>query len=182
MRIVKSNERLQIEFIDEDNNVLIKILLAPNKLVWAFDKHLDYKNPVEIFRKDDKVLFNNLLWFMNQEYVKSNNNESQYDKDKNNFIWISENIDIVDRDNPGKNHTPRLIIKRTVDSLLIYPFTPISDNNSNKAVTFSYKATRYQALNLETETPIQDDMLLFYKKTFKNELIESNKNKKKEKN
>ena len=172
--------KYQIEVINDDELSILKIFLTPGELVWSLDKDIDYKNPIEIFRKDDKCLFDNLTWFMNQEYVKSTNAQSQYDKDKNCFIWISEHPDNIDVNNQAKNHTARLIIKRFDDSFLIYPFTPIKENKGNSVITFSYNTTRCKALNLVTEKPIQDDMLLIYKKTCNNLSIENkNKNQKK---
>ena len=120
-----------------------------------FHEPITENNPIVITKKESKVLFNNLNWFLDQQYTdKSNDLEKQY-KDNSRFEYLSDV-----RSHLGDVGTPRIVIEREKDSISISERIPVLKeriNISGGQVVFDVRNSILEEHNSKTDKSIKPD-------------------------
>lgn len=120
-----------------------------------FHEPISESNPIVITKKDGKVLFNNLNWFLDQQYKgKSKELDKQY-KDDTKFEYLS------DIESPlGVEGTPRIVIERDKDSVSISERIPALNqrvNISGGQVVVDTRCSILEESNKKTVQSIKSD-------------------------
>jgi hypothetical protein len=135
---------------------LLEFKLAEQTLFIRFSESISKSNPIVITKKESKVLFNNLNWFMNQKYSISNPNEDKKYKDDNHCVLISEVLS-----HRGEEATPRIVINRDNDTISIFERIPsvekTGERHSGGHVVFDFKTKKEEYYTDKTEESIVPD-------------------------
>lgn len=152
----KTRDKSKILFsIDEE--VKMTMDFASDEFIWFFNS-----NDVITITKDTSLYYY-LEYIMDQDYTFSNDSPLKDYKDKNKLVWYSD-CSYRPEDIWSISSISYLTIERKKDSFEIFPTKPLDNivNRPNKdhCIAFSPAGNGKYALNNDTGTTLQDDIVI----------------------
>lgn len=181
IEIKKDTENQEI-YIYREGTLTLKIHWVPSYLCFTFFGDVTKNDPLVLSGREDKVFYKNLDWFMKQSYRFG----QHYSYKRDNLLnWVSDCCYIIDIPNTlcisdysmfkDTTDTPKLIIQKTPNSIIMGYSKPISKDTNGTVVGFSPAGNGQNVRNEVTNSTLQDDMVQVFNKTLRNQLIEPQK-------
>lgn len=145
-------------FIKEGKDKEIEFGVKGKTIFIRFSEAISLSNPIVITKNDSKVLFQNLSWFMDQEYKGLMQDEDRAYKDDDHFVWISD-VESFRKD----EGTPRIVIDRTEDSIAISKRIPLIEKTGERhaggSVVFDTEGSIEEYHDDKTVESVKSDFL-----------------------
>ena len=152
----KTRDKSKILF-SVDEEVKMTMDFASDEFVWFFNS-----NDLITITKDTNLYYY-LEYIMDQDYTFSNDGPLKDYKDKNKLVWYSD-CSYRPEDIWSISSISYLTIERKKDSFEIFPTKPLDNivNRQNKdhCIAFSPAGNGKYALNNDTGTTLQDDIVI----------------------
>ena len=152
----KTRDKSKILF-SVDEEVKMTMDFASDEFVWFFNS-----NDLITITKDTNLYYY-LEYIMDQDYTFSNDSLLKDYKDKNKLVWYSD-CSYRPEDIWSISSISYLTIERKKDSFEIFPTKPLDNivNRPNKdhCIAFSPAGNGKYALNNDTGTTLQDDIVI----------------------
>ena len=177
MKIERCLESKKICLLNDEDNIILETERIGAEFVIIF-----YTNkPVIITKELDKSLYQNLNNLFENEYIFYKN--LSY-KNKNNISWISDQY-YDEEDLEELEKVNRLVIEKSDEQIKLSVKNIFCQKNNiirkNFVIAFSPSGNGLYSKNIETGLSFQDDVIIAFYNTLKNE-FENNKTYKKCKN
>lgn len=155
--IIRKKIRDNCIIVRKDRDSIVTMRITGGDLQIRFTELVSNNNPIVITKKEGKVLFDNLAWFMSQRYYISHPEADGYEKEDNHFIWKSDIPALM-----GDNVTARLVINRDKDYIAIAKRIPKMDDECLRhasGVVVLDSAIKDDGFNINTGKSIRDDFI-----------------------
>ena len=152
---IKIEESKITFYIDDDEKMVMDFY--SDEFIWLFKD----SNVVSITK--DMELYSLFNYILNQDYNFSNDTILKDYKDKDTLIWYSDCYYNPD-DEWSKNNVSFLTIKKVNDEFQVFCTKTLDDiinrKNENHTICFSTAGNGKHAININTGTTLQDDIVI----------------------
>ena len=169
MKIIKDLSNNKLLFF-EGTDCISSMSFAPSYFIWGFDGDRKELNPV-IITQDQRVLYDNLCWLMDQDYAFSEESGLYSSKTKDRLEFMSDNTARWAED------TPRLVMVRrdqAIEAFYRVPSEEVEETGfpiRERRVAFGPAHNGQAADNTVTGSSLQDDIIKVFNYTLRNERI-----------
>lgn len=159
MKVIRDKKRGRLSFMKEDSPIM--------ELSWFFDEFIWMINsgePIIITEDIDKVFYDNLCQLMSNNYKFYIDNKLSFKKD-NKLQWLSDQCVDLD-DELETDRINRLVIERIDNSFIISVDNPFLNRlgirRDSFTISFSPAGNGYMVKNVDTDTNLQDDVVMLF--------------------